>query len=141
MGKIEDWNIKVSFQPEMTKPILDCCDAGVDVSLTWLEVFIGTASIVKDTENLEEIQKQFNHMLFGYSDVFQVPKPVFEDIITTFSDSELMEMIDTKNIRLSCYGKDFLLKHCLIDRSIYLNTRSRFNKLIITLKAKKGDQA
>lgn len=77
MGRINDWNNSLSFQSEMTNTSFISNNAVIEVTLTWLEIFVGLASIAKNTENINEINTLFNHMLFGYSEAFSVPDSVF----------------------------------------------------------------
>lgn len=134
MGRINDWNNRLSFQSEMTNTSIISNNVVIEVTLTWLEIFVGFASIVRNTESINEIKMMFNHMLFGYSETFSVPDSVYREIITSLVDLEVMEWIDSNNVRLSQYGRDFLIQNWLIDRSVYLNTRIKSNKLVIALK-------
>lgn len=62
----------------------------------------------------------------------------FSEIITSLVDSEMLEWIDSNNVRLSHYGREFLIQNWLIDRSVYLNTRTKSNKLVIALRNEEG---
>ena len=138
MEGITDWNGKLSFQSEMTMPDPVHCDAVITVSLTWLEIFVGLATIIKDTKNIDKIHKQFDHMLFGTSEVFRVPNSVFNEMIASLVGSEMVEWVDSTNVRLCYYGIDFLMQNWLIDRSVYLNTRTKCDKLVLSLRNEGG---
>lgn len=122
MQRIKDWNGKFTIVSEMINKSVKQ-GIRIEASLTWLEIFVGMATIVKDTEGLVEIHEQFNHMLFGYNNAFTISDSLFQEIIQTLIYSEMLELIDANNVRLTYYGIDFLMQNWLIDRSVYANTR------------------
>ena len=129
MERTIDWNDTLSFQSSMTNSSPALHGAVVEASLTWMEIFVGLGSIVKDTENINKIHKQFDHMLFGYSEVFSVPDSIFQEMITTMVDSEMMEWIDSENVELSDTGVDYLKKNWFIDRSVFTRARAECETL------------
>lgn len=131
MDKIHSWNEKKTIRSEITKEFQGRIEESPEATLTWLEIFVGIATIVKDEQSLEDAHRQFNHMLLGYSEAFKVPDPVFEEMISAMITTGRMEMNESGDIRLSHSGEVLLMQNVLIDRKVFLQTRIKSDRLVV----------
>ncbi len=138
MDKIQSWEEKITIKSEIASKYKGCNYVTPNASLTWLEVFVGVATIIKSEQSIEKARRQYSHMLFGYTEAFIFPEAIFNELISILIESEMIERIDSHNVRLSYYGIVFLMHNWLIDRSVYSSTRLQSDVLAKVIKNEQG---
>ena len=129
MDRIQSWEDKITIKASKAESYKESVGECPEATLTWLEVFVGIASLVKNELSIENVHYFYNRMLFGYYRVFIVPDSVFYELIGSLVESGMMEWFDVNRLRLSPSGMTCLIRNWLIDRSVYSNTRLSGDRL------------